>query len=48
MDFKYIPDDRVVIQYAGLSQSELEDIADKYNNIISEIHIRLAVVKDEH
>ena len=48
MDFKYIPDDRVVIQYAGLSQSELEDIADKYNNIISEIHIRLAVVKDEY
>lgn len=48
MDFKYIPDDRTKIQYASLSQNELEDIADKYNNIISEIHIRLAVIKDEH
>jgi predicted SAM-dependent methyltransferase len=48
MDFKYIPDDRAKIQYASLSQNEIENIADKYNNIISEIHIRLAVIKDEH
>ena len=47
LDFKYVPDDRCAQRYAHLSQEEMQEYADEHNNLISEIHIRLTVIKDE-
>jgi ubiquinone/menaquinone biosynthesis C-methylase UbiE len=47
LDFKYVPDDRCAQMYAHLSQEEMQHYADEHNNLISEIHIRLTVIKDE-
>jgi len=46
LDYRYIPDDNVVVKYGHLSQQELEEYANEHNNIISEIHVRLTVIKD--
>lgn len=47
VDYKYIPDDRAVQKYGHLSIAEIQEVSDKYNNIISEIHIQLVVIKHD-
>jgi ubiquinone/menaquinone biosynthesis C-methylase UbiE len=46
LDFKYVPDDRVFSNYSNLSIEELEEISQTYNNIISEICVKLMVIKN--
>lgn len=46
LDFHYRPDESAKIQLGGLSQQQLQDYADQHCNIISEIHMRLTVIKD--
>lgn len=47
MDFKYIPDQKARQLFAQMSPEELEEYANQHNNIISEIYIKLVVVKYE-
>ena len=46
LDFHYRPDDSAKTQLGGLSEQQLHDYADQHCNIISEIHMRLVVIKD--
>lgn len=46
LNFRYIPDENTAKRYSHLSVEEIQDYADQYNNIISEIHIQLIVIKD--
>jgi ubiquinone/menaquinone biosynthesis C-methylase UbiE len=47
LDYKNIPSDWVRIKYPNISIQELEEISNMYNNVISEIHIRMIVIKNE-
>lgn len=46
LDFKYIPDDGAAKRLSHLSVDQIQEYADQYNNIVSEIHIKLTVIKD--
>jgi len=46
LDYRYIPDDGAVQRLGSLSQQEIEVYANEHNNIISEIHIKLLVIKE--
>lgn len=46
LDYRYTPDDNARLKLQSLSAQEIEDYANEHNNIISEIHIRLTVVKE--
>ena len=46
LDYRYIPDDEVRERLGSLSQQEIEVYASEHNNIISEIHIKLLVIKE--
>lgn len=47
LNFKYIPDSRVKDTMSNLTVEQLQEYADQHNNICSEIHIQLTVVKSE-
>jgi SAM-dependent methyltransferase len=47
VDFKYIPDEKIKQSLAHLDLDQLNEYADQHNNIISEIHIKLVVIKNE-
>lgn len=46
LDYKYIFDDRYKIKFENFTIEQLEDYANEHNNIISEIQIKLIVVKE--
>jgi len=46
VDFKYIPDQRVSFKTQSMTPEQLQQYSDECNNVISEIHIRLSVIKD--
>lgn len=46
-NFRYIPDENAAARLSNLDTSQIEQIADLYNNIILEVHIQLIVVKNE-
>jgi predicted SAM-dependent methyltransferase len=48
LDYKYIPDNESVQTLSHLSQKEIEIYAIQHNNIISEVHIQLIVIKNEN
>lgn len=47
LNFKYVPDENAKNSLANLPEEQLNLYADQHNNIISEIHIQLAVIKNE-
>jgi len=47
LNFKYIPDHSIIETLSNLSQQEIEQYAEQHNNIISEVHIQLIVIKHE-
>lgn len=47
LDYKYTPDDRVFSKYSAMSQQEIEDYAHEHYNIISEIHVKMVVNKND-
>lgn len=47
MDFKYVPDQKARQLFSQMSAEELQEYANQHNNIISEIHMKLVVVKYE-
>jgi SAM-dependent methyltransferase len=46
LDFKYIPDDRCKTKFNTLTSDQLEEYAHEHNNIVSEVHIKLIVIKE--
>jgi SAM-dependent methyltransferase len=46
LDHRYIPDDRARQKFQTFSPEQVEEYASEHNNIISEIHIKLLVVKE--
>lgn len=47
LSFNYIPDENHFINLTELSEQDIQRYAEQHNNIISEIHIKLLVIKDE-
>lgn len=47
VEYKYVPDQDASEVLSTMTQAELEVYANQHNNIISEIQIKLVVVKDE-
>lgn len=48
LDYKYIPDNQAIQKYSHLNKEDIENISNTYNNIISEIHIKLIVIKNDN
>jgi SAM-dependent methyltransferase len=46
LDYKYIPDDRCKVKFQAFTPEQLEDYANEHNNIISEVHVKLIVIKE--
>jgi predicted SAM-dependent methyltransferase len=46
LDYRYIPDDNAKIKFESFTIEQIEDYANDHNNIISEIHIKLLVIKE--
>jgi SAM-dependent methyltransferase len=46
LDYKYIPDDRCKVKFQAFTPEQLEDYANEHNNIISEVHVKLVVIKE--
>lgn len=46
LDYRYIPDESARLKLQNLSQNEIESYANEHNNIVSEIHIKLLVIKE--
>jgi len=46
LDYKYIPDDRCITKFGSFTPEQLEDYAHEHNNIISEVHVKLTVIKE--
>lgn len=46
LSYNYIPDDSARHKFQNLSPEQIENYANEHNNIISEIHIKLLVVKE--
>jgi predicted SAM-dependent methyltransferase len=46
LDYRYIPDDRARQKFQSFSPEQIEEYSNEHNNIISEIHIKLLVVKE--
>jgi SAM-dependent methyltransferase len=46
LDYKYIPDDKCRVKFESFTSEQLEDYANEHNNIISEVHVKLIVIKE--
>lgn len=46
LNFEYTPDHSALVSLAGMSPEQVQQYAEQHNNIISEIHIQLIVIKD--
>jgi len=46
LDYRYIPDEHCKIKFQSFSVQQLEEYANEHNNIISEIQVKLLVVKE--
>jgi ubiquinone/menaquinone biosynthesis C-methylase UbiE len=46
LDYKYIPDEHCRLKYSNFTLEQLEDYAHEHNNMISEVHIKLIVIKE--
>jgi SAM-dependent methyltransferase len=46
LDYRYIPDDSARTKLGHLPSHEVESYANEHYNIISEVHVRLVVVKE--
>lgn len=46
LNYRYMPDDNAAQRLGSMSQQEIEIYANEHNNIISEIHVKLLVVKE--
>jgi ubiquinone/menaquinone biosynthesis C-methylase UbiE len=46
LSYNYVPDDSARIKFQNLSPEQIEDYANEHNNIVSEICIKLLVVKE--
>jgi ubiquinone/menaquinone biosynthesis C-methylase UbiE len=46
LDYRYIPDDTARTKMQAFAQQQIEDYANEHNNIVSEIHIKLLVIKE--
>jgi ubiquinone/menaquinone biosynthesis C-methylase UbiE len=46
LDYRYIPDDRARQKFQSFSSEQIEEYSNEHNNIISEIHVKLLVVKE--
>jgi len=46
LTYNYIPDDNARKKFQNLSADQIEDYANEHNNIVSEIHVKLLVVKE--
>lgn len=47
LNFRYIPDENCIHSLSDLTEEQIQQYADQHNNIISEIHVQLIVIKDE-
>lgn len=46
VDYRYIPDEKARQKFQSFSPEQVEDYANEHNNIISEIQVKLLVVKE--
>jgi ubiquinone/menaquinone biosynthesis C-methylase UbiE len=46
LNFHYIPDSQAKFNFSGFSAEQIEEYANQHNNIISEIHIKMIVIKN--
>jgi ubiquinone/menaquinone biosynthesis C-methylase UbiE len=46
LDYRYIPDESARLKLQNLSEDEIESYANEHNNVVSEIHIKLLVIKE--
>lgn len=46
LNHKYIPDDKCRVKFESFTPEQLEDYANEHNNIISEVHVKLIVIKE--
>lgn len=46
IDYRYIPDDKARQKFQSFSPEQIEEYSNEHNNIISEIHVKLLVVKE--
>jgi ubiquinone/menaquinone biosynthesis C-methylase UbiE len=46
LDYQYIPDDKARQKFQAFSSEQVEEYASEHNNIISEIKVKLLVVKE--
>lgn len=46
LDYSYTPDDHCRVKFEEFTPEQLEDYANEHNNIISEVHVKLIVVKE--
>jgi ubiquinone/menaquinone biosynthesis C-methylase UbiE len=46
LDYRYIPDDSARTKFQTFTAQQIEDYANDHNNIISEIHVKLVVIKE--
>lgn len=46
LDYKYIPDDRCKVKFQAFTPEQLEDYVNEHNNVISEVHVKLIVIKE--
>lgn len=47
LNYRYTIDDSLKQDFSGASEKQIEDISNRNNNIVIEIHIQLTVIKDE-
>jgi ubiquinone/menaquinone biosynthesis C-methylase UbiE len=46
LDYRYIPDENARMKLQSLTSDQIESYANEHNNIVSEIHIKLIVIKE--
>jgi predicted SAM-dependent methyltransferase len=46
LSYNYVPDDSARVKFQNLSPEQIEDYANEHNNIVSEICVKLLVVKE--
>jgi predicted SAM-dependent methyltransferase len=46
LDYRYIPDEKARMKMQSFTQQQIEDYANEHNNIVSEIYIKLLVIKE--
>lgn len=45
LSYNYVPDESARVKFQNLSPEQIEQYANEHNNIVSEIHVKLLVVK---